>query len=276
MTTKMMISKKILLLSLLLLRGVTWGQGTIRPTLNQAKNLISSSYSIEKTGYAYVWGDEFNADSISPQKWWAQTHPRENSLFSYQARRENIFAKDGNMVIRAIKDGPDTLPYTSGMVFSSKAFGHGHFVEIRCKIPKGKGFFPAFWFWAATKKYQEVDVFEFWCDNVTRFSISNHYGRDTIERLTHFRWVAPLDEKGRAIDMSLDFHTYGVEWDDKAMSFYLDGQRILTFDTYLPPEPFPLILNLAINDERRRSPTRRTVFPADFLIDYVRVYKKKG
>jgi beta-glucanase (GH16 family) len=272
-----MMLKKKLFLSLLILRGVIWGQGTIRPTLNQAKSLIPSSYSTEKTGWTYVWGDEFDGDTINMQKWWAQTGTHGKELQFYTPRRENVFLQNGNLVLRAIKENyVDSMSYTSGMVFSSHTFSSGHFFEIRCKIPKGRGFFPAFWFWSAAKKYQEVDVFEFWCDNVNRFSISNHYATDTIDHLTEFRWVAPRDENNRAVDMSLDFHTYSMDWGAEKISFYLDGQRILTFDKNLPPEPFPIILNLAINQERRRSPTRRTVFPADFLIDYVRVYKKKG
>ncbi len=34
--------------------------------------------------------------------------------------------------------------YTSGMIYSNYKFDYGMF-EIKCKIPKGKGFWPAFW-----------------------------------------------------------------------------------------------------------------------------------
>ena len=48
--------------------------------------------------------------------------------------------------------------FTSGMIFSKDLFGEGIF-EIRCKIPSGEDYWPAFWLFGDGG---ELDIFEFY------------------------------------------------------------------------------------------------------------------
>jgi beta-glucanase (GH16 family) len=190
-----------------------------------------------------------------------------------------VYLKDGLLHLRAVRERLiDTLPFTSGNVFSSIEFGKGHYFEVRCKIPKGRGLWPAFWFWSGRNaKYQEIDVLEYWCDDTRRFSIANYWQDSLTQKVkSEWKWIRPRTEDGKRLDMSEQFATYSVFWDDDGVRFLLNNRLVAHIKNNLPPEPFPIILNLAVDSGKGRDPNDKTIFPAEFLIDYVRVYKRKG
>jgi beta-glucanase (GH16 family) len=72
-----------------------------------------------------------------------------------------------------------------------------------------------------------------------------------------------------------------VEWEPGAMRWYIDGkltyQRSLATTPWLDEafgRPFFLRLNMAVGGNWPGSPDAATKFPADFVIDYVRVYQR--
>ena len=263
----------ILLFCAPILREAIWAQKTTEfiPT-----GVLTNP--IEKEGWELIWGDEFDGSVFDSIKWWAQTGTHGTELQYYTPRKENVFVADGLLHIRALREQLiDTLSYTSGNVFSSIVFGKGHYIEIRCKIPKGRGLWPAFWFWSGgVKKYQEIDAFEYWCDDTRRFSVANYWQDTTTQKVeSAFIWIRPRSEQGKRLDMSMEFATYAVYWDDNGVRYLLNNRLVAQFKDNVPPDPFNIILNLAIYGEKGRQPTAKTIFPAEFLIDYVRVYKRK-
>jgi beta-glucanase (GH16 family) len=81
------------------------------------------------------------------------------------------------------------------------------------------------------------------------------------------------------------WHTYGMIWQKGSIAYYVDDPS-KPYVTYTPASiaslsgavwPFDagpqfLILNLAVGGSWPGSPTASTVFPAQMLVDYVRIY----
>jgi len=106
-----------------------------------------------------------------------------------------------------------TFEYTSAEIDSKESFGFGKY-EIRCKIPSGKGFWPAFWMYGegAGGRNNEIDVFEFWKNNTSDHNMTVHYDGSMCQS----------DYNGP--DYSLDFHTFSVIWDNYKIEWYVDGE----------------------------------------------------
>lgn len=191
--------------------------------------------------------------------------------------------------------------YTSGMIFSKKLFGYGKY-EIRCKIPKGKGFWPAFWTFGGSR-WNEIDVFEFWNED----NIWGNYDPGKLSKIPHFNAHYDYDGDGNSencgtkyngIDYSQSFHTFTMIWDSYKIEWYIDGNlrrrstkfyttlgqqidcnSIRAWHPYIMDKAFPreefqhIIANLAIQSGSN-SPDENTPFPSSFEIDYIRYYKK--
>ena len=105
---------------------------------------------LDMTGYNLVWEDDFE-DGISEDDWNYELHEPgwvNNELQSYVKSEENVYSKDGKLVIKPVetKDENGNTAYTSGRVNTQGKhdFTYGLF-EASIKMPKGQGFLPAFW-----------------------------------------------------------------------------------------------------------------------------------
>ena len=261
----------VLFILTLILRGGVKAQNTTE-TID-----LTTENSIEKSGWTYIWGDEFDSDTLNWSKWWSQTGMHGTELQYYTPRRENVYLKDGMLYLRAIRESMiDTLPFTSGEVFSSIEFGQGHYIEVRCKIPKGRGLWPAFWFWSGKNKtYQEIDAFEIWSDDTRRLLVSNYWqDAQTGKVQSESKRIRPRDLSGKRIDMSEHFLTFATYWDETGVRYLLNNKLIAQFKNHIATDPMPIILNIAV-EGGKNQPDEKTIFPADYIIDYVRVYKKQ-
>ena len=79
------------------------------------------------------------------------------------------------------------------------------------------------------------------------------------------------------------FHTYSITWDSLAIKWYMDDQLYYLLNiqngingTEEFQEKFYLILNLAVGGNWPGYPDNSTVFPAEFKVDYIRVYKDQS
>ena len=81
-----------------------------------------------------------------------------------------------------------------------------------------------------------------------------------------------------------DFHVFALEWEPKAIRFYVDDHLYATrTPADLPPEtkwvydhPFFILLNVAVGGYWPGNPDTSTVFPQTMLVDYVRVYERSS
>ena len=244
--------------------------------------------AVLKNGYSLVWEDDF-ADGISEDDWnWELHEPGwvNNELQSYVKSENNVYVKDGVLVIKPIKAGDS---YTSGRVNTQGKhdFTYGYF-EASIKMPAGKGFLPAFWMMPTDEnnygqwpRCGEIDIAEVLGNDTKTAYGTIHYGNPHSESQGKITYSNQ--------DFSTDFHVYGVEWLPGRLNWYVDGELIHTEDdwytttvgqgtvTYPAPfdQPFYIILNLAVGGTWPGNPDETTDFDAASMdIDYVRVYQK--
>jgi beta-glucanase (GH16 family) len=162
------------------------------------------------------------------------------------------------------------LSYSSGLLTSKASFSqmYGLF-EIRAKMPKGKGLWPAFWLLPVNRAWPpELDVLEILGDNTGKLYVSWHSnvgGKHTA------------DSKAIEVpDTSAEFHTYSVVWEKDTLLWFFDDVQIASKPT---PEDFHLpmymLINLAVGGGWPGSPDKTTQFPAKYTIDWVRAYARR-
>ncbi len=146
---------------------------------------------------------------------------------------------------------------------------YGYF-EIRCKVPKGNGFWSAFWLYA---DLPEIDIMEIGGSKTNCLRSAYHYGKS----------YKPKDHKVKGIkvhipDASKGYHTYGVDWEPNKLTYYFDGYPIgIIKGNFICKYPRYIIINLGIAYPGVFGETlnENTQFPSYLNIDYVKVFKRK-
>jgi beta-glucanase (GH16 family) len=228
-------------------------------------------------------------------------------LQSYTDHPDNLSVRDGCLFITARRQSSsDGCDYTSARIRTRTDGGvslfsrrYGRF-ECRARMTAGQGLWPAFWMlpceshyggWAASG---EIDVMEVVGKNPREVLGSIHFGGVYPAR-DHRTVIHPFP----ADDSAEHFHIYAVEWDPGVIRWFVDeicyaeqrfwwssGRRDSTgglsprseqdLNPWPAPfdQPFHLLLNLAIGGGLPGPPDETTRFPAEFVIDYVRVYER--
>lgn len=236
-------------------------------------------------GMRLVWSEEFDYKGLpDPAKWTYETgFVRNKELQLYTARRkENARVEDGCLVIEARKDDYRLNPISSASVTTEgKAWWLYGRIEVRAKIPTGRGSWPAIWMMGINRpkvgwpKCGEIDVME----NVG-------FDPDTIYGTAH--WGQAPDGKHRGNGGKItaakpyeDFHVYAVDWNPSRMVFLFDGKPHhtvpITPEAYVErpfQAPHYLILNLAFGGSwGAQRGVDESILPLRFLVDWVRVYQ---
>nr|WP_153449864.1 discoidin domain-containing protein [Streptomyces smaragdinus] len=249
-----------------------------------------------------VWSDEFNGPAGTrpdPAKWTADPGTGPNNELEYYTDNANA-ATDGNgsLVMEARKQvtpgsacprdpvsGSTTCQYTSARMNTGRTFQFTYgTVEARIRVPKGNGFWPAFWMMGGDfltgrpwPYNGEVDIMEILGKDVkTAYSTVHapaYNGGNGIG--------SPYRLPGDA-DFSDGFHTFTADWDSRGITYSLDGRVVFTLSKdqveqtrgpWVFDHPFYLILNLAVGGDWPGPTDASTPFPSRMLVDYVRVYQ---
>ena len=224
------------------------------------------------------YAEEFEGSALDRGRWGVCYHYRSqdctnqwnNELQVY--RPGNVTVSQGAAHLTARKetatgylaDGTaKQFGYTSGFISTQDkvAFRYGY-VEFRAKVVKGRGLWPALWMMPQSRTWPpEIDVMEYIGSQPDRVYMTNHVAGGSP---TTIAYVGP--------DMSLDWHTYAVDWQPGSLTFYVDGVQRGRITSGVPDEPMYLIANLAVGGNWPGSPDSTTPFPATFSVDYVRVW----
>lgn len=252
-----------------------------------------------ETGYVRGWGrpvwrDEFNGPSLDRGKW----NVRDADHVSYDVgsiHARQAFVRDGALVLRAERVDPRQDAFgnswatgyvdTIGGKFSQR---YGRF-EMSAKLPTSpgdsRGLWPSFWL-RDDRGPGEIDVMEAWGtpsarpaeDEPGSYTWTVH--RDTYDGSQQFSDTA-RPEPGPSL--SEGFHRYAAEWTPSGVRFFLDGALVGTLKTSDHPwltTSFPskvnIRLQLAVGGDYWGRPDGRTKSPADYVIDYVRVWAYPG
>lgn len=247
-----------------------------------------------KSARKLIWSDEFNgAAGASPGAQWNFNTGGGGwggeELESYTSRPANA-ALDGQghlaITARAEKyTGADgmTRDYTSARLQTLGKFEFKYgLVEARIQMPAGQGLVGQFWM-LGQEAYESEEAWP-GCGEIDTAEVLGSEP-NVVNGTLHAPWpFAPTGVQGQAVSatpLSAGFHTYSVEWEPERISFMLDGS---VYETITPADlpagaawpfkhPFFLLLDLAVGGEWPGSPNASTHFPAQMLVDWVRVWQ---
>jgi beta-glucanase (GH16 family) len=163
--------------------------------------------------------------------------------------------------------------YSSGMISTSPntlgidqpgykplSFTYG-FYETRMKVPAGQGIWPAAWAFPEDNiGPSELDLAEVLGNDPTTNYMTVHFnGGDAQEAST-------------GVDLSADFHVFGMDWQPDHVSWFIDGKLART--DYLNPSNIPSKPMYAVGGAWPGAPDATTPTVSQMDIDYVRVWKR--
>ena len=277
---------------------------------------------VKEQRWRLVWADEFEGSQVDRDKWdfdlgngffdygkhhWVPGWGNEE-LQCYTDAPANVVVKDSTLTIRALKETLHGCGYSSARLKTRRRDGTPLFntlygrVEIRARVPWGKGLWPALWMlpqddayggWAASG---EIDLMEIVGDRPHEVLSSIHFGSAYPARslITH---VHPLPG-GSTVQ---DWHVYAVEWTPGEIRCFVDAvhtvshkhwwscsklldgagvaaSRTADLNPWPAPfdQPFYLLMNVAVGGNFPGLPDASTRFPAELVVDCVRVYEQVG
>jgi beta-glucanase (GH16 family) len=251
----------------------------------------SDPYPDNPKNKTLVWADEFDYNGLpDAAKWNYDTEGNSSgwgnneSQYYTSSRLQNAEVKDGYLSITAIKEEYEGFHYTSARLITK---GKGDWLygrmEIRAKLPDGRGMWPAIWMlptdWAygGWPKSGEIDIME----NVG-------YDPYVIVASAHtesYNHVLGTQKSNRITisDCYSTFHTYALEWEATEYRVYVDDALYFTFrneGTGYKAWPFDkrfhLLLNVAVGGNWGGAQgIDDAIFPRTMMVDYVRVYQYK-
>jgi beta-glucanase (GH16 family) len=214
---------------------------------------------------------------------------------------ENARCRNGHLYITGIEDIKRDPGYVKGSTdpkerkfiewtsasLSTKglhSWTMGRFV-MKAKIPHGEGMWPAFWTVGDKGEWPssgEIDIMEYYQSKI----LAN------VAHGTARRWNASWSSKSfKTRDLGgeewLDaFHVWRMDWDTESIRLYVDDRLLNetrladTFNAnpkWGPKNPFHhphhIIVNLALGGDNGGDMMKAKV-PAEYVIDYVRVYQR--
>lgn len=249
-----------------------------------------------------VWSEEFKNPGLPDKtKWDYETGYVRNRELQYYTRdrRENARIENGLLVLEGRKEkfknpayqpgqdpaktwrGREFLDYTSASLntLGKVAFHYGR-LEVRAKLPKGKGIWPAIWMMGTNRvtvgwpRCGEIDIMEFVGKDPNRVHATMHFHKDGKHSSKGGKLETPAPYN--------DFHVYAVEWSSDRMDFFFDDRKYfsLQLDDVMtgPDNPFRkphyLLINLALGGSWG-GPMDDAVLPQQYLIDYVRYFQQR-
>lgn len=236
-------------------------------------------------GLSLKWSDEFNGPVLDNTSWNYETGGSgwgNNELEYYTNSSKNTFiAKGGYLVLEARQETIGSNNFSSARLqtLGKREFRYGR-MDIRAKLPKGKGIWPAIWMlgsnilttqWPASG---EIDIMELLGHEPNKMYGTMHWG-NAGGPSTHIGGNYSLSGE----DFSQKFHVFSILWDADKIEWYVDNQKFFTGNktsvtgNYPFDNTFFFILNLAVGGDWPGNPDGTTVFPQRMIVDYVRVYQ---
>ncbi len=257
----------------------------------------------QKSDYTLVWADEFDYTGRPDASKWTYElgFIRANEKQYYTDSLNNARVENGNLIIEARKeriknetppfherpkyvDELESADYTSASLTTMGIVDWQYAkIEIRAKLPKGIGTWPAFWMlgenWGKISwpECGEIDIME-------------HVGYDptVIHGTIHTKAYNHVlkTQKGKTIKVENpfdEFHIYAIEWTPEKIDFFVNGtvynsikNEHKTIAEWPFDQPFHLKLNVAIGGGwGGQKGIDDSIFPQQMVVDYVRVYQLK-
>ncbi|WP_136481990.1 T9SS type A sorting domain-containing protein [Cognatitamlana onchidii] len=279
--------------------------------VNTAQNPLSDPTNNDGWILNTTMSDEFNGSELDKTKWWilgenGDYRSKWKGRAPGQFASHNVIVDDGNLIIRSQweptfnfaneqLDGiyygggrrdDNSRPITQACVMSETFFKYGY-MEVRAKIADAP-VTSAFW---TTGYHSEIDMVE----NYGKRPIGNPRGTNSIierkQRTNMINWDPDIPSNHRnwkvendmGIRLAEDYHVYGFEWDKDYIRTYFDGnllrsetrQNFESNNQWRHDHPQELWLDSEVFYWYGTPAEADLVTPAEFKIDYVRIWQKE-
>lgn len=239
-----------------------------------------------------VWSEEFNYKGLPDDNIWnyevGYVRGNEAQYYTYKELK-NARVEKGCLVIEARKERKDTMDYTSASIntLGKVDFFLGR-IEIRAKLPKGRGIWPAIWMMGSVypeinwPDCGEIDIMEYvgYFPN-TIYSTVHTPGFEIQRKLDPNNGPTYIHAQTELPEPFADFHIYAMEWTSESLDFFIDEKLTYSYrksdmpDNYWKfDKPQFLLINLAVGGAWGGvHGIDDSIFPARYYIDWVRYYK---
>jgi len=229
-----------------------------------------------------VWEDNFDGDAFDTSRW-TKIGRNVSEWNKYMSDYDPLYeVSDGQLILRGIVNNvlpDDPAPYlTGGLCTQNKVgFGHGR-LEIRAKLGKAQGAWPAFWLLpfdnSPWPRGGEIDIMERLNGESIAYQTVHSYYTVTL----HI-YDPPQGATGK-IDPD-DYNVYAVELYSDSLSFYINDIHTFTYprietdkeDQFPFDRDFFLLIDMQLGGSWVGD-VKDEDLPMEMWIDWVRFYKK--
>ena len=245
--------------------------------------------------YTLVFSDEFGGLSLDGTRWntalpWGPDVTINDELQYYadvlgtDAVERSPFSFDGESLTIAateVADAPATpegeraaangRSWLSGVLTTAGKFDFTYgYAEARIELPEGQGLWPSIWMLGAEPVDLRPQLYVMERDGGRPDSVFHNYEYvDADGNLRSPGQFEVVDE-----GLSDGFHTVGVAWSPGRFLFLLDGVPSYAIEgDDVSSQDMYLVLGLAVGGTWPGAPDDSTPSPANWTIDYVRVWQ---
>lgn len=243
---------------------------------------VSQHWKFEST---VLWEENFNYTGVPDTTKWGYDiggNGWGNNELQYYTNSGNAMVDNGTLKITAKKENFSGRAYTSArMVSRNKADWLYGRIEVKAKLPRGRGSWPAIWMLPTDWSYGN------W-PNSGEIDIMEHVGYDqnrvhfTIHTQAYNHMLGTQRGQNKIIPTASDeFHLYRLDWASYGIRGYFDNELVFEFINpgggykYWPfDQKFHLLLNIAVGGNwGGLQGVDDTIFPITLEIDHIKVYK---
>jgi beta-glucanase (GH16 family) len=236
-------------------------------------------------GWKLLWEDDFGKQgSPDPAKWSFAGRKSPDWACYCADTSATTYVKNGRLYLKAMKnqDPTDTAAYKTACLHTRDKFSFTYGkIEVKARLPKGKGSWPAIWLMPQDSKYGG------WPDS-GEIDIMEHLNRDpVIYQTLHSHYVDKQKQKTKPVYFATtpfkegEFNIFGLEWYPDRMDFFVNHRKTFSYPKTAGADyqqwPFDqayyIILNQALGGNWVGSIDDRDL-PVEMVVDWVRVYRK--
>ena len=265
--------------------------------------------SLAPAGYSLVWNDEFHGRTIDNAKW-RTNQPRMTAYDGVGNFDEGTVRSVGNgrLLMTAYKN-PDTANYNGKTYLTTNSittenrmsFKYGY-LEVKAKVPYKAGCWPSLWLRSPNATQTDLtgkDGYNMEVDIIEPFGYTDQNGTTIHEtnksnNSDHCQAAVGNYKFKNAENLANEYHIYGFLWTADEMKFYIDGECFaaytkdtlarmgykgdfddtvnILFDNQLITSSSPVA-----NEEKTNTiENNEGSLPAEYSVEYVRLYQKQG
>ncbi|MCK9223062.1 MAG: glycoside hydrolase family 16 protein [Limnochordia bacterium] len=235
-----------------------------------ASRALAHSPSAEKPGWRLTFEDNFAGNQLDLTKW--SYLPERPWMDGNRSSRAVFLDGQGHLVIQISEHNGS---YYFGAITTRGKFEQAYgYYEIRAQLPQEEGLWAAFWLMTdgahrigdGGRDGTEIDILESPFAKQDRISHALHW--DGYEE--HHQSAGKTPYIPGIYD---GFHIFALEWNEEEYIFYVDGQE--TWRTSAGGiSQVPSWVQLTATVGKWAGDIRNAKLPAQYIIDYVRVYER--